>query len=308
MNLVWRTQAVILIITLFISQLAVGQKPRISFSFDDGSTADFPGYQLEEWNGMILKALDKHHIKSVLFVAGKRMNNPQGKRVLKSWDVANHKIGNHSWTHPYFPSEKVSLADFEKELLKTDSLIKGYSNYYKYFRFPYLKEGNTLEKRDGMREFLAKNGYKNGHVSVDASDWYIFGELLKNLKENSDLNIKPYRDYYLEHIYDRAQFYDSLGTALTDRKIDHVLLLHHNLTSAIFLDDLITHFKVNGWEVIDTELAYKDPFYSRIPSVLPAGESLIWSEAKSTGKYESILRYPAEGSEYESEKMKALGL
>ena len=42
--------------------------------------------------------------------------------------------------------------------------------------------------------------------------------------------------------------------------------------------------------------------------VLPAGESLIWVLAKQSGKYDSMLRYPAEDERYEKEKMDALGL
>lgn len=42
--------------------------------------------------------------------------------------------------------------------------------------------------------------------------------------------------------------------------------------------------------------------------VNPAGESLIWSLAKESGKYEDELRYPAEDSRYEIPKMKELGI
>jgi peptidoglycan-N-acetylglucosamine deacetylase len=39
-------------------------------------------------------------------------------------------------------------------------------------RFPYLKEGETKEKRDGMRTWMVKNGYTSAPVSIDTSDWY----------------------------------------------------------------------------------------------------------------------------------------
>jgi peptidoglycan-N-acetylglucosamine deacetylase len=39
---------------------------------------------------------------------------------------------------------------------------------------------------------------------------------------------------------------------------------------------------------------------------LPAGESLIWSMARQSGKFD--LRYPAEGDQYEKAKMDSLGL
>jgi hypothetical protein len=45
-----------------------------------------------------------------------------------------------------------------------------------------------------------------------------------------------------------------------------------------------------------------------MPKIVPAGESLIWALAKETGKFDKVLRYPGEDSEYENAKMDKLGL
>ncbi|MGD1889314.1 MAG: hypothetical protein ACFB15_01730 [Cyclobacteriaceae bacterium] len=47
----------IAIILLSIPFQAIGQ-PTISFTFDDGVTADYPGYPFEVWNSMLLDKLD----------------------------------------------------------------------------------------------------------------------------------------------------------------------------------------------------------------------------------------------------------
>jgi peptidoglycan-N-acetylglucosamine deacetylase len=67
-------------------------------------------------------------------------------------------------------------------------------------------------------------------------------------------------------------------------------------------------FVAQGWNLSDAKWAYADPVYDRQPDILPAGESLIWSLAKETGKFEKELRYPGEDDVYESPKMDALGL
>jgi hypothetical protein len=41
---------------------------------------------------------------------------------------------------------------------------------------------------------------------------------------------------------------------------------------------------------------------------IPAGESLIWSIAHASGKYEDRLRYPGEDGEYEKPLLDRLGL
>jgi len=284
------------------------EKPKISFSFDDGSIKNFPGYDLKIWNQMLLDHLKKHDVKAVLFVKGSGMDNAKGASIAQSWDSLGHLIGNHTYSHPYFNSDKISLDVFEAELLKNDSLIRKYKNYTKLFRFPYLKEGNTIEKRDGFRAFLKEQDYKIGHVTIDASDWYIDGRLVKQLKNNPDADLTVFKKFYLDHIVERALFYDSLAFAITGRRINHNLLLHHNLSAALFLDDLIERFKDLGWKIVDVDEAYKDEIYEQEPQNIPAGESLIWALAKQSGKYENVLRYPAEDSRYEKEKMDNLGL
>ena len=290
------------------AQKVSNNKPKISFTFDDGQTNDIGRFKLEFWNQMLLDNLHKHHLKAILFSSGANKLSEKGKYVLETWNNAGHLIANHTFTHANFNSKNTSLESFKRELIQNDSIIRNYSNFVPYFRFPYLKEGNTSEKVFGFRDFMDKQGYKNGHVTVDASDWYVDSRLNKRLRENPEADISGFRDYYNQHLLNRANYYDSLAFKLTKRHINHVLLLHHNLAAALFLDDLIKHFEDNGWEVIDADKAYKDPIYQKIPKNVPAGESLIWALAKQSGKFEKVLRYPAEDGEYEKPFMDKLGL
>ncbi len=57
----------------------------------------------------------------------------------------------------------------------------------------------------------------------------------------------------------------------------------------------------------NTNKAYAE-IYNEVPSTIPAGESLIWALAKQSGKFEKVLRYPAEDGEYEKPLMDKLGL
>ena len=86
------------------------------------------------------------------------------------------------------------------------------------------------------------------------------------------------------------------------------MLLHHNVLNGLFLGDVLDMFKLKKWKLIDAEEAFTDSVFSLLPKTAPAGESLIWALAKETGKFENLLRYPAEDGEYEKPEMDALGL
>ena len=282
--------------------------PTISFTFDDGITRNILNYRFKTWNQMILDALEKDSLKAVFFVTGVNKLDERGKFLLKSWAERGHRIANHTFSHPNFNSEKVTLEEFEWEFLKTDSIIKTYKNHIPLFRFPFLKEGKDSTKVNGFRNFLQAQNYKNGHVTIDASDWYVNDRLIKKLRKDSETDIEKFKAFYLKHLFDRAEYYEKLAFEITGRHIPHTILLHHNLTSALFLEDLIQHFKTNNWKVVDADVAFQDKIFDEVPKNIPAGESLIWALAKQSGAYENQLRYPAEDSRYEKSEMDSLGL
>ena len=283
-------------------------QPVISFTFDDGSTADRPGYAFEDWNALLLGRLEDAGVRAVFFVTGHNKLDGKGRHLLQSWNDKGHRIANHTFSHPNYNSEQVSAEAFAAEFLKNDSLIRAYSQFLPLFRFPYLKEGNTVGKVTAFRALMQAQGYQNGYVTIDASDWYIDSRLNQRLRENPEADISGYRQYYLDHLLDRATYYETLAYDLTGRHIRHTLLLHHNLAAALFLDDLVALFREKGWQVIDADTAFEDPIFEASPAPEFVGESLIWSLAKANGRLAKDLRYPAEDSRYEKEKMDVLGL
>jgi peptidoglycan/xylan/chitin deacetylase (PgdA/CDA1 family) len=285
--------AFIAALMLSLSSMAAGQS--IALTFDDGpDMADRTGLSPAKRNAAILQQLADAHLQSILFVT-RTDADPARNDLIREWGKQGHQIGNHTATHPDF--EEISLTAFEQELLACDSAIRNMPGFTRRFRFPYLKEGNTVEKRDGFRSFLDAQGYAPGPVSVDASDWYYSQRLSARLKKAPGADARPYRDAYLRHLYERAQYYDGLSRTVLGRSVAHVLLLHHNLINALFLREVIQMFRDKGWTVIDSEAAFRDPVYALRPDILPAGESILWALAKQKGV--SGLRYPGEDDVYE---------
>ncbi|RLL31244.1 polysaccharide deacetylase, partial [Acinetobacter cumulans] len=65
-------------------------------------------------------------------------------------------------------------------------------------------------------------------------------------------------------------------------------------------------FQQHGWTFISPERALQDPLYALHSQNIPAGESVIWSIAKTQGITQ--LRYPAEDAPYEIDNLKQHGL
>ncbi|UCB53613.1 MAG: polysaccharide deacetylase family protein [Candidatus Zixiibacteriota bacterium] len=276
---------------------------------DDPTTYRTPLLSPQERNRAILEALYNHDdLKTVLFVCGEKLEGTLGKKLLRAWDEKGHILGNHSFSHFFYHSPEIDAEAYIKDIQRGEAIVKEFSNFRKLFRFPFLKEGDTAKKRDAVRAFLTKHGYRVGHATIDASDWYIDQRMRTRLERKPNADLTPYRDFYLDHIRDRATYYDDLSKKVLGHSVRHTLLIHHNLLNALFLGDLLNMFDRRGWQLIDAGEAFKDPVFSARPDIIPAGESILWALAKETGKSEGHLRYPGEDGQYEKDEMDQLGL
>ena len=272
---------------------------RLAVTMDDPNLEETPRLVPGQRNAAILQTLATRRHRAALFVCGMRVDSTDGAALLGQWSAAGHMLGNHSYSHRYFHSEKMTLADFVGELERGESIVRAYPGFRRRFRFPFLKEGDTAEKRDGARAALAARGYGSGHVTIDASDWAFDSRLRKRLRREPGADLAPFRAAYVAHMLDRARYYDELALAALGRRISHTMLVHHSLLNALFLDDLLGAFEKEGWALVDAEQAFTDPVFQRAPQVLPAGESLVWSIAKENPSLAGKLRYPGEDDEYE---------
>ncbi len=248
-------------------------------------------------NRTLLDALASRHIHAALFAAGRNVDDETGRGILASWREAGHSIQNHTYSHRSYHA--MSFDDFAADVVRGEQIVKPYGAAPAMFRFPALKEGETAAKRDRMREFLRGRGVANGHVTVDASDWYYSQRLVERLQAEPSFDPIRYREPYLNHLTGRARYYDNLARKVLGRSPNHTLLIHYNLINVLFLDAVVERFEREGWQWISASEAFQDPVFSRTPHTVPAGESLIWALAKDSLKVNEKLRYPGEDDVYE---------
>jgi peptidoglycan/xylan/chitin deacetylase (PgdA/CDA1 family) len=257
----------------------------VAFTFDDGpSLASTPRFSPQERNAALLATLAKHHVRAALFVTlGNGADRPEGLALAKAWGEAGHALGNHTVTHLDLNGKDTTLAQYENEILTCDRAIRPLPGFQPWFRFTFLREGNTPEKRDGIKTFLQTKGFMNARVTLDTSDWRLNAALISVLEQHPNADIAPFRTAYLTHLRQRAEAYRDLSRRLFGRDIPQVLLLHHNLINALFLDDAIQLFRGMGWTFTDPGTAFQDFTYSLDPQRPSPGQSLLLSAARSLG-------------------------
>lgn len=244
----------LVILLLFSGNLYAAKE--IAITFDDAPRAAV-GYLsgLERANKLI-NTLEAHHVEQVAFFAVSRQLDIEGVSRLKRYGQAGHVIGNH--THSHFDFNKLSLLQYQREFLRAHHALKDMPGFQPYFRFPYLREGNTQKKRNGMRAVLKDYGYTNAYITLNNYDWYIEKLFQQAIKENPLLDMKKVSDFYVNVLMESIEYYDMMAKRHLGRSPKHVLLLHEMDISALFVGDLIKKLREKGWKLITLEQAYKD--------------------------------------------------
>jgi peptidoglycan-N-acetylglucosamine deacetylase len=277
----------------------------LSLTFDDGLNPTTQ-QRARLWNDQIIAGLKGEGVTAMVFPSLSRIGGEAGIELIRAWAQAGHNVGNHTSKHRSLSSPKVTLDDFISDVVEGDAALSGIPGFVPMIRFPFLKEGDSIEKRDGFRRWMTTNGYKPAAVSIDASDWYYDQLFVAFTNSGSLAKVYQVQKAYIEHLIDRATYYDGLAKQLLGRSPKHVMLLHTNAINAASVGAIITAFRARGWQFVSPASAFGDPMYALQPSSVPAGESIVWALAKERGI--SGLRYPGEDSVYEEPKLRALGL
>jgi peptidoglycan/xylan/chitin deacetylase (PgdA/CDA1 family) len=277
----------------------------IGLTFDDGlDPASHP--RAAAWNARLLKALDKQVLHAIVFPSLRHIGGERGLPLIEQWSAAGHGVGNHTAEHMNLGLPQVTLPRFIDDVERADAALRALPTFMPLLRFPYLKEGDTLDKRDGMRQWMREHGYRPAPVSIDTSDWYYNQRYLALQAAGRSDPVRRLKRAYVRHLVERATYYDALAREVIGRSPAHVMLLHVNALNAAALPDVIEGLRNKGWHFVSARTALEDPLYAMQPDTVPAGESIVWALAKQRGV--ETLRYPAEDASYERPVLRKLGL
>jgi peptidoglycan/xylan/chitin deacetylase (PgdA/CDA1 family) len=292
------------VLLAWLAPLAAGAQV-IGLTFDDGLDPA-RNAKASAWNARILHALETQQLHAIVFPALSYIGGDAGMTLIEQWAAAGHGVGNHTARHRSLSSAKVSLESFIADVQRADEALHELPTFMPLLRFPYLKEGDTRDKRDGMRQWMREHGYRAAPVSIDTSDSYYNQRYLALLAAGRSDPVKRLKRAYVKHLLDRAGYYDTLAREVLGHSPAHVILLHTNALNAAALPDVIEAFRARGWHFVAARTAFEDPLYAMQPMTLPAGESIIWALAKERGI--EGLRYPAEDAVYERPSLQRQGL
>jgi peptidoglycan/xylan/chitin deacetylase (PgdA/CDA1 family) len=244
-----------------------GSAPKIALTFDDlpahGSLP--PGLTRSQIASKILAALKDAQVPATYgFVNGVRLEQQPGDvTVLEAWRAAGHPLGNHSWSH--MDLRKQPVENFEADVSRNEPLLDKWMSKqdWHWFRYPFLAEGETQEKRASIRAFLLQRGYKVAGVTMSFGD-YLWNEPYARCRaKGDDQAVALLESSFLAAADESIRYYRGLSSTLYGRDIPYVLLLHVGAFDAKMMPRLLQLYESRGFKFVTLDDAERDEFYQR---------------------------------------------
>lgn len=245
----------------------------LALTFDDAPRAPTALLGERDRAGLLLDQLKQAGVdQAAFFVVASRLD-ADGMARIRRYGDAGHLIANHSSSHGHL---RATTADaYLDDIAKADRALRVLPGFTPLFRFPYLDEGDTVEKRDAVRVGLKEMGYRQGYVTIDTYDWYIDALAQRHAESGAKVDTVALCRFYAIAITASAGFYDALAVEHLGRSPRHVLLLHENDVAALCLGDLVDALKKQGWTLVRASTAYDDPIAGETPNTMLLGQGRV---------------------------------
>lgn len=209
----------------------------------------------------IIAALTDAHVPAYGFVnAHWTEQQPETLEVLKAWRSAGLSLGNHGWAHLHLT--ELTAAEFEGELVRNETVLRPLGDDWRWFRYPFLDEGETAAKRTAARAVLARHGYRVAAVTMDFGDWQWTAPYARCRAAQNAAAVARLEDMYLQAAREGITYSRDLSRKLYGRDIPYVVLLHDSAFEARMLPRLIQLYRSAGFRFVSLPTAENDPAYA----------------------------------------------
>ncbi len=226
----------------------------------------------------ILKALKDAHVPKVYgFVNAKKLElHPEDIEVLKLWRNGGFPLGNHTYAHLSLNASTADEFDRNVEANEPElKLLMGRQDWH-WFRYPFLWEGDTLEKRHAVRQYLKDHQYRVAQVTLDFEDYLWNAPYARCAEKNDAASIEWLKSSYMATAAQYVALGRQLAKLVYGRDIKHVLILHIGGFETLMLPPFLDYLQRQGFKFITLPEAEKDPAYRIDPDVaLKEGGTLL---------------------------------
>ncbi len=243
---------------LLFSSLCNAQDKEIAITMDDlplvASQMNTPGNKQRstERFTQIIQTFQKYKVPATGFVIAGAIEKGQWE-FLEQFRQAGFMLGNHTYSH--YNLNQMSAEKYIADVDRADKILTPIMTEPKYFRYPYLAEGNKKNKQK-VYDYLNEHHYIIAPVTIDSKD-YEFNKMAYGVPFRA-------RAAYIQKLKARYLAFIWKQTLLAEKKSEgkngkQILLIHANLLNSYLLGDVLEMYQKNGYKFISLTDALKNP-------------------------------------------------
>jgi peptidoglycan/xylan/chitin deacetylase (PgdA/CDA1 family) len=305
-QLAWRLMAVVFTAGLLVGLLArapetqaraAAPAARVALTFDDLPTHGPlpPGITRVDVATRIIEILRAHRTPPVYgFINAKALSDrPEDGEVLRLWRAAGFPLGNHAYSHMDLHTH--TAEEFQQDVLANEPTLKslmGGADWH-WFRFPYLREGDTPEKHRAVAAFLKDSGYRVAQVTLSFDDYAYNDPYARCLARSDVQGLAWLQESYLNRASASLARGQDAARRLFGRDVGHIMLLHIGAYETVMLPKLLDLLAERGFALTTLEEAEADSAYAASAEALSRWDG-TWLQQLLRARQDPLPPLPAD--------------
>ena len=247
---------------------------------------------------LLIDALKRHKVPATGFLQGGMISDgekffPVRREIARMWIDAGFEVGLGGFKHIWLYHTPVDeyIANIEKNETIAKKLLGDMGLPPRYFSYPYLNTGKTVEDKAKVEAWLASRGYTSVKYSFDNNEW-MYSYAYDMARNDNDVNtMKEIREAYLAYMSRMFDHYEAYTNEMFGRDIAQTMVLTPSRLITDTADDFFAMAKKRGYSFVSVDEAQGDPAYKTKESF--TGEAGIsWFERWALAKGKALRDEP----------------
>lgn len=233
---------------------------------------------------LVIAKLNQHKVPAVGFVTGGMISDgeklyPVRANIVRLWRDAGLEVGIGNFKHIWFydtPYEEY-VAGVEKNAETAKKILAEKNLPLRYFSYPYLNTGKSVEERDRFESWLAARDLRSVKYTIDNSEW-MYSYAYDMARNDNDVNtMNEVRAAFIAYMSKMFDHYEAYSTAMFGRDISQTMVLTPSRLVADSADELFGMIEKRGYKFVSMEEALSDEAY-KTPESFIGKSGISWFE------------------------------
>ena len=234
---------------------------------------------------LLVEKLKAHRVPAIGFVQGAQISDgekmyPVRAEIVRTWRDAGFEIGIGGYKHIWFHNTPFDeyVANVEKNETITKKILAEKSLPLRYFSYPFLNNGKTLEDKNRFENWLTTRGLRSVKYTFDNSEW-VYSFAYDMARKDNDVNtMKEIRADYLDYMTRMTEHYEAYSTEMFGRDIAQTLVLTPSRLITDTADEFFGMLAKRGYKFVSMDEAQADEAYQTKEAVIETQSGISWFE------------------------------